>query len=234
MIRARSGASRSRGARSGIQAPSFPGSGFFSCVINRQNMLSYTDLKKGILFILNGDPYEVIEASFLRMQQRKAVVQTKIRNLITGKILDRNWQASDYFEEAEVGKKDAIFLFKKPGRPPLGETEYWFHETGNPKNRFILTEAAIGEQAKFLKPNTAVVTVIFNDKVIKVQIPIKMDFEVVEAPPAIRGNTAQGGTKAVTIEGGTTISAPLFVNQGDVVRINTETGEYVERVTKGS
>ena len=73
-------------------------------------MLSYTDLKKGVLFVLDGDPYEVLESSFLRMQQRKAVVQTKIRNLITGKILDRNWQASDYFEEAEVATGAAFSL----------------------------------------------------------------------------------------------------------------------------
>src|SRR3989338_6049196 len=103
-------------------------------------MLSYTDLKKGILFILEGAPYEVIEAHFLRMQQRKAVVQTKIRNLITGKILDRNWQASDYFEEAEIDRKEGRFLYAHPG-------EFWFAEPGNPKNRFMLKEELIGPAA---------------------------------------------------------------------------------------
>lgn len=188
-------------------------------------MLSYTDLKKGTIFIYEGDPYEVMDAAFLRMQQRKAVVQTKIRNLVTGKLLDRNWQASDYFEEAEIEKKDAVFLYSHRG-------EYWFSEPGNPKNRFSLSEEVIGEQAKFLKPNTKVTTAIFNDKVITVQMPVKMDFEVIEAPPSIKGNTAQGGTKQVTIEGGTKISVPLFVNSGDVIKVNTQTGEYVERVEK--
>lgn len=188
-------------------------------------MLSYTDLKKGALFVLDGDPYEVIESNFLRMQQRKAVVQTKIRNLITGKILDRNWQASDYFEEAEVEKKKAVFIYSH-------RNEYWFTEEGNPKNRFALSGEAIGDSAKFLKPNTAVVTTSFDGKVIKVELPVKMDFEVTEAPPSIKGNTAQGGSKAVTLEGGITISAPLFINTGDVVRVNTETGQYTERVDK--
>ena len=73
-------------------------------------------------------------------------------------------------------------------------------------------------------------TWLFNDKVIKVEIPIKMDFKVIEAPPSIKGNTAQGGTKVVTIEGGAKVSAPLFINEGEMIRINTETGEYVERV----
>ncbi|MBI4094695.1 MAG: elongation factor P [Candidatus Liptonbacteria bacterium] len=195
-------------------------------------MLSYTDLKKGVLFVYEGQPYEVIESSFLRMQQRKAVVQTKIRNLVSGKILDRNWQASDEFEEAEVERKEALFIYKKSVRSTEGGEECWFHEIGNPKERFSLASEVIGEQAQFLKPNTTVNTVLFNGKVIKVSLPIKMDFEVIEAPPGVRGNTAQGGTKTVVIEGGATVQAPLFINQGDVIRINTETGEYVERVEK--
>jgi elongation factor P len=189
-------------------------------------MLSYTELKKGALFVLDGDPYEVIESGFLRMQQRKAVVQTKIRNLVTGKILDRNWQASDYFEEAEIEKKDVLFLYGHRG-------EYWFSEPGNPKNRYSLKEELIGGGVKFLKPNTTVQTVWFNGKIIKVTLPVKMEFKVTEAPPAIKGNTAQGGSKQVTIEGGATVTAPLFINEGDIIKINTETGEYVERVNKG-
>jgi elongation factor P len=195
-------------------------------------MLSYTDLTVGVMFIYEGHPYEVIETHFLRMQQRKAVVQTKIKNVITGKILDRNWQASDEFEEAEIEKKSAIFIYKKPSRTPGEGDEFWFHEEGNPGNRFSLTSELIGNAGQFLKPNTKVATVVFKDKVVKVQLPVKMEFEVTEAPPAIRGNTAQGGTKVVEIAGGAKINAPLFINQGDIVRINTETGLYVERVEK--
>lgn len=191
-------------------------------------MLAYTELKKGVLFVLDGDPYEVIESNFLRMQQRKAVVQTKVRNLITGKILDRNWQASDNFEEAEIERKPATFVYSR--RLPAGRQEYWFNEKGNPKARFSMTEEQIGDGAKFLKPNIEIETLVFNGKIIKLKMPIKMEFKVIEAPPGIKGNTAQGGTKQVTIEGGAKINAPLFVNQNDVIRINTETGEYVERV----
>jgi len=185
--------------------------------------LAYTDLTKGVLFIMDGSPYEVIETHFLRMQQRKAVVQTRIRNLITGKLLDRNFQASDSFEEAEISKQNAIFIYVTKG-------EYWFHEEGNPKNRFSLNAELVGDQGQFLKPNTKVQTMMFNDKVIKVEIPVKMDFKVTEAPPSIKGNTAQGGTKSVTIEGGAKVNVPLFVNEGETIRINTQTGDYVERV----
>lgn len=185
--------------------------------------LAYTDLTKGILFIMDGAPYEVLESHFLRMQQRKAVVQTRIKNLVTGKIVDRNFQPSDSFEEAEIEKKSAMFIYANRG-------EYWFHDEGNPKARFSLPVDIVGEQGQFLKPNTKVILFTFEEKVIRVDVPIKMEFKVIEAPPAIRGNTAQGGTKQVTIEGGAKINVPLFVNEGEVIRINTQTGEYVERV----
>ena len=111
--------------------------------------------------------------------------------------------------------------------------QYWFHEEGNPKNRFSLSAEAIGTSGQLLQPNTKVLTVTFSGKVIKVSLPIKIELEVVEAPPALRGNTAQGGTKQVTLKGGAKVNVPLFINAGDVVRVNTETGEYTERVEKG-
>jgi elongation factor P len=185
--------------------------------------LSYTELTKGTLFVMDGQPWEVLEMNFLRMQQRKAVVQTRIKNLVTGKIVDRNFQGSDSFEEAEIEKKPAMFIFANRG-------EYWFHAEGNPKERFEIAADLLGDAAQFLKPNTKVSTVVFEGKVIGAELPVKMDFKVVEAPPGIKGNTAQGGTKAATIEGGAKINVPLFVNEGDTIRINTQTGQYVERV----
>jgi elongation factor P len=186
-------------------------------------MIAYTDLTKGILFVMDGQPWEVMDSHFLRMQQRKAVVQTRIKNLVTGKIVDRNFQASDNFEEAEIEKKPAMFIYANRG-------EYWFHDEGNAKNRFQISEELLGDAAKFLKPNTKVLTTVFNGDVIGAELPVKMEFKVIDSPPGIKGNTAQGGTKSVTIEGGAKINAPLFVNEGDVIRINTETGDYVERV----
>ena len=171
---------------------------------------------------MNGEPYEVLESSFLRMQQRKAVVQTKIRNLTTGKVLDRNWQPSDSFEEAEVERHKAIFIYKSKG-------ENWFHQEADKSQRFALKDESLGEAGQFLKANTSVTTFVFNGKVIKVELPIKMTLEVTEAPPAVKGNTAQGGTKLVTLETGAKIDTPLFVNTGDKIIVNTSTGEYVER-----
>jgi elongation factor P len=187
--------------------------------------IGYTDLKKGMVVVIEGSPCEIMEVAFLRMQQRKATVQTKFRNLITGKVLDRNWQASDSFEEADIEKKKAMFIYVNRG-------EYWFHEEGNPKARFSLSEDTIGPASKFLKNNTLVDTVVFEGNVISVRVPIKMEFVVKEAPPGVRGNTAQGGTKQVVLENGATLNTPLFIEEGELIRVNTETGEYVERVNK--
>jgi len=188
-------------------------------------MLSYNELRKGIIFVYENEPYQVIEYEFLRMQQRKPVAKTKIKNLINGKILERNFHQSENFEEVELERKPILYIYQSRG-------EYWFHEVGKPSARFSLLETVIGTAAQFLKSNTEITAILFNEKIITIELPIKMEFKVTDAPPAIRGNTAQGGTKLVTLETGATVNVPLFVNQDDIVRLNTQTGEYVERVEK--
>lgn len=189
-------------------------------------MLSYTDLRQGTVFILDDQPYQVLEFNFLRMQQRKPVAQTKIKNLITGKIISRNFQPSETFVEAEIKLKEAKFLYNHRGK-------FVFCEINDPSKRSELSTEQIGDLSKFLKPNSMVKTMEFEEKIINLDLPIKMEFKVIEAPPSVRGNTAQGGTKTVKIETGAMINAPLFIEQGDIIRINTHTGEYVERVDKG-
>lgn len=188
-------------------------------------MLSYTDLKKGVIFLKDGEPYEVLDASFSRMQQRKAVVNTKIRNITTGKTYDVTLQASDSFEEAEIERKPLVFLYGH-------RNEYVFTDPQNKKNRYTLAEDALGEKIKWLKPDTEVTAVFFGDKLLSTALPIKMDLEVTEAAPGVQGDRSNAGTKAATLETGATIQVPLFINTGDIIRVNTETGEYAERVQK--
>ena len=188
-------------------------------------MLSYNELKPGILFILDGQPWEVLESEFLRMQMRKPVMKTKIKSLISGKIVDRSFQPSDQLEEAEVERFDVKFLYSH-------RDEFWFCDLNNQKDRFILKSEIIGDMGKFLKPNMEISAIKFNDKILNIDLPIKVDYKIIEAPPAIRGDTAQGGTKVVVLETGAKVSVPLFINEGDVIRVNTQTGQYVERVEK--
>ena len=204
-------------------------------------MLSYTDLKKGVLFIYNGEPHEVLEANFSRMQQRKAVVQTKIRNVASGKTYDVNFQASDQFEEAEVEKRPLIFLYEHRGEFAFADPKEQKNPAqkgearpANAGRRFSLKESALDGNQKWLKPNTPLTALFFQDKLLGLTLPIKMDFKVTEAPPGVQGDRAQSGTKSITIETGAVIQAPLFINTGDIIRINTQTGEYAERVEKAS
>lgn len=188
-------------------------------------MLSYTDLKSGTYFVYQNQPWIVLESQQLKMQQSRPVMQTKIRNLITGKIVDNHFKQSDTFQEADIKKKDVRFLYSNRG-------EYWFNKVNDQSKRFQLSQDILGSNTRFLKPNEIVQAMLFNDDVINIELPVKMDLRVTEAPPGTKGNTAQGGTKAVTLETNTTINAPLFINEGDVIRVNTQTGEYAERVEK--
>ena len=188
-------------------------------------MLSYTDLTKGVIFKMDGEPYLVLEYTFLRMQQRKPTVQTKLKNLITGKIVAKTFQGSDAFEEAEIDKQPIIFLYETKG-------DYWFCEKGVAKNRFSMKEEAIADQAKFLKPNTEIMAFKFGERIINIELPVKMDYKVVEAPPSYKGDTATGGSKTVVLENGLNMQVPMFIAEGDIIRVNTATGEYVERAEK--
>jgi len=187
--------------------------------------LGVNELKPKTFFIFEGQPYEVLETHHLKMQQRRPVVQTRMRNLLNGKMLERNFAQSDIFEEADIERKEVKFLYNH-------REEYWFADPANSAQRFKLEKEIIGDKYKFLKANTLLEAVTFDGKIITIELPIKMDFKVVEAPPAIRGDTAQGGVKSVTLETGATVNVPLFIDEGDIIRLNTETGEYVERMEK--
>ncbi|MBI5731894.1 MAG: elongation factor P [Candidatus Magasanikbacteria bacterium] len=189
-------------------------------------MLSYNELKIGTMFEFEGTPYEVLDYEFLRMQQRKPVAKTRIKNLLTGQVVEKNFHQNEPISEIEVEKVPTTFLYSSRG-------DFWFCEKGKPANRFKIEEAKIGPSAQYLKPNIEVIAVKLEDgQIISVKTPIKADLVIKETPPGERGNTAQGGTKAATLETGAVIQVPLFVNTGDVVRVNTDTGMYVERMEK--
>jgi len=195
-------------------------------------MLTHTDLKKGTQFIYEKQPWEVIESLLVKMAQRRPVVQTKIKNLITGSVQEKNFQQGDVFGEAELVKKNIKFLYSAPVRGGAGTIQYFFCEENDPSKRFFFTDEQLGKQAKFFKPNSFVEGILFNEQIINVKSSIKVTLKVKEAPPGIKGDRAQGGTKEVTLESGATIQVPLFIEEGDLVEINTELGEYVKRASE--
>jgi len=172
---------------------------------------------------MNGDPYEIIEASSTVKARGSSVLQVRLRNLKTGSVISDTFHPSDSFEEAQITKMAAKFLYGHRG-------EYVFCEEGNPSNRFSLPEGKIGEKKNFFKPNQQVEALVFEDEVINVSLPIKINLKVTQAPPGIKGDRSQSGTKIVTLESGAKINAPLFIESGDVIEVNTESGEYVRRI----
>lgn len=196
-------------------------------------MLTYNEIKERKYIVLDNEPYEVLDAHIFRKQQRKPVNQTKLRHLITGRVIEYTFQQSDKVHEANIEKETAIYLYQNPKK-----NEFWFSYKSDPKNRFSLDNEAINQKvADFVPENKEVELVLFVDQngdeqVIDAKLPIKVELVVKEAPPAVKGNTATGGDKRVVLETGLQVTVPLFINEGDIVRVNTETGEYVERVEK--
>jgi elongation factor P len=188
-------------------------------------MLEYNEITVGKFIIFNDEPWEVLSAHVFRKQQRKPVNATKLRNLITGRITENSFHQSEKAEEADLEFKDIKFIYSNPSKD-----EYWFHYEGDQSKRFALTEEQVGFGSKFLKKDIVASAMLFDEKIIGVKLPIKVQLKVVEAPPNMKGNTAQGGNKVVKVETGASVNAPLFINEGDTIVINTENGEYVERV----
>lgn len=189
-------------------------------------ILEYNEIREKKIIIHNDEPCEVVESHVARTQQRKPQNQVKLKSLTTGRTYNETFHSSDSAEEADIMKKEVKFLYANKG-------EYWFSDIDDPKNRFQLPTSIIGDGAKFFKDNMMVTALVWEnddeEKIINVRPPIKMEFTVKDAPPAIKGNTATGGNKVVTLENGATVNAPLFIEAGTKIIVNTETGEYVER-----
>lgn len=186
-------------------------------------MLDYSEVTVHKYIIFEKEPWEVLDAHVFRKQQRKPVNAVKLRNLITGRITETTFHVSDKVEEADIDKKEVKYLYTNRG-------EFWFSDAKDPSKRFQLPEEMIGSPAKFLKPNIVVDAMLFDERIIGLKMPIKMELKVTEAHETTKGNTAQGATKAVVLETGAEIQVPMFIKEGDVVRVNTETGAYTDRV----
>lgn len=189
--------------------------------------LEYNEIRVGKIIIHNDEPCEVLDNHVARTQQRKPQNAVKLRSLKSGRAYNEVFHVSDSADEAEIEKREVKFLFTNKG-------EYWFADPKDPSNRFKLEEKLMGDKVKFLKPNELVNALIWTnedeeEETIGVSLPIKVTFTVKEAPPAIKGDTRTGGSKQIVLENGAVINAPLFVEQGDKIVVNTESGEYVER-----
>ena len=190
-------------------------------------MLSYTDLKPDTNFTKDGQPYTVLDYNHIKKQRGAPVVQLKVRNIITGKTREMAARQNDEFEEAKIKEVPAEFIYYQDHHK-----EYWFKAPDKPGERFPLSKEFLGEASNYLKPGVEVKVIKFKGEAVDIKLPVKIDLKVTQAPPSVKGNTAEGGTKKVTVETGYKVNTPLFIEKGDVIRVNTETGEYSERVEK--
>ncbi len=186
-------------------------------------MLSYTEIKPGKLIVLDDEPYEVTWTSGVVKKQRQKPHNTaKLKNLKTGSTIEKTFTQADKIEEAELEKKPIKYLYQK-------RDELWFASPDNPKERFMLPFAILKDKLPYIKAGDTFDALLFEDEILTVQLPIKVTLTVKEAPPNIKGNTAQGGTKQCVMETGLKVTTPLFIETGDKIIVNTETGDYIER-----
>ncbi len=188
-------------------------------------VLSYNEILPKTIINYNNEPYEVLSSHIFRMQMRKPVNQTKLRNMVSGKVVEITFHQNETITTADTDKMQALYLYTARG-------ESWFAEVNNAKNRFSFPEDRVHHKVQWLTQNSLVEVLTYEEKPMDIKIPIKVELKVVDSPPAVKGNTVSGGTKLAELSTGAKVNVPLFINTGDIVRINTDTGDYTERVTK--
>lgn len=186
------------------------------------SVLDFSDLKgTGQIIKYNNEPYQVIWSNFMRTAQRKPVIQAKLRNLISGKVMEYSFKYGEKIEGADVLRKKAQFLYNDDEGSHFMNPETF--ET------MVVPKALVENQMGYLKEGSESTILMFEDRPIALDLPIKIDLKVTETAPGVRGDTASNTTKPATLETGQVVNVPLFIKEGDFVRVDTRTGTYVER-----
>ncbi len=186
-------------------------------------MYEITDLKPGRAIQIDGEPYLVINSVFGRKSQSKANMQCKLKNLKTGAVIAKNFQGSEKIEEADVGYRKVQFLY--------GNGEAYTFMDLNTYDQFDLSAETLGDLVGYLVEGSDVDALVFQENPIGIKLKATVDLKVIETIPGVKGDTATGGNKPAKLETGITVNVPLFINEGDKVKVNTETGLYMTRVS---
>jgi elongation factor P len=184
-------------------------------------MIVAGDFRNGVTFELDGQIFQVVEFQHVKPGKGAAFVRTKLKNIITGATVERTFSPTDKMEKAHIERKDMQYLYND------GEL-YYFMDTET-FEQIPLNASTIGDSLKFVKENMVVKILSHKGNVFGIEPPTFVELEVTETEPGFKGDTATGATKPATVETGATIKVPLFINKGDIIRIDTRTGEYLER-----
>ncbi len=177
--------------------------------------------KQGLKILLDGDPYTIVENEFVKPGKGQAFNRVRVRNLRTGRVLERTWKSGETVEAADVVELDMQYLYS--------DGEQWHFMNEESFEQLSAGEAAMAEAAQWLKGQEICTVMLWNGEPLSVHAPNFVELEIVETDPGVRGDTASGGTKPATLETGAVVKVPLFIEQGEKLKIDTRTGEYVSR-----
>jgi elongation factor P len=186
--------------------------------------INFSDLNRGLVIELDGAPWMVMDYERHKMQQRAPVTRIKMRNLLSGAVVERTFQRYDTgFTVADIDNRQTQYLYT--------DGEFYYFLDQETFDQYELTAEILGESLGYLKENANVEVVFYKGAAINVNMPIHVELAVTETAPSFRGDTAQGGNKPATLETGLRINVPMFITPGTVVRVDTRTGSYSERVS---
>jgi len=185
-------------------------------------MYSTTDFRKGLKIEIEGEPYTIVDFQHVKPGKGGAFVRTRLKSLITGNVIDMTFRSGDRVDKPDLEEREMQFLYETNG-------EYHFMDVHNYEQLF-LTGEQLGESKDYLKENLVIKALFHNKRPIGIDVPMFVELKVVKTEPGVRGDTATGATKPATLETGAVLQVPLFIQEGDVVRIDTRTHEYITRV----
>ena len=185
------------------------------------SMVATSQFKTGLIIKYEGQMVEIIEFQLVKMQQRQPIVRTKFRNLKTGSVLEIPFRSGEKFEEVYLEDRSIQYLYREGARFHFMDNQH-YHEV-------VVGEALLGEKVNYLKENSEATGRFCDEELISVELPSSVTLKITETEPGVRGDTAKSGNKLAKVETGATIKVPLFVNQGDSIRVDTRTGQYLER-----
>lgn len=184
-------------------------------------MISTSQFKSGVIIKFNNDLCEILEFQLVKMQQRQPIVSTKMRNLKNGNVLEQKFRSGDKFEDVYLEDKPIQYLYHDGNKYHFMDSEA-YHEV-------VVNTELLGEKVSFLKENSAAIGRYYGEELLSVELPASVVLKIASTEPGVRGDTAKSGTKLAKLETGATIKVPLFVNTDENVRVDTRTGQYLER-----
>jgi elongation factor P len=185
-------------------------------------MYATSDFKKGLKIELDGAPYVIVDFQHVKPGKGGAFVRTKLKNLLSGKVLDQTFRSGERVKRPDLLEREMQYLYREGDRFCMMDNETY--------EQFMLTAEQVGEALLYLTENLDVKVLFFNQQPVALEVPTFVELAVTQAEPGLRGDTATGGTKPATLESGVTIQVPLFINEGDRVKVDTRTGSYIERL----